>query len=252
MRSRTLPLVVVPFMALALVACGPRSTPPAGGDDAATASDVTQPAAVTHSPTAAQPTLEATVQPASEDAATEPGGDGDASALGELVASVNGEPILLAEYQRQAFDTQRYFVERGLDPNTEQGQRELRALRRQVLEDMINQQLIEQADAELGIAVSDADVDASLASYVNELGGTEAFDESLRDAGTTREEVWAMERASIIGQQVLEKVAGDVPTTAEFVHARHILCETEAACWDAVARLAAGESFESIARDRFG
>ena len=40
-------------------------------------------------------------------------------ALGDAVARVNGAPIPLADFQRQVFDTQRFYVEQGLDPKIE-------------------------------------------------------------------------------------------------------------------------------------
>jgi parvulin-like peptidyl-prolyl isomerase len=172
-----------------------------------------------------------------------------AGGIAALVATVNGEPITLAEFQRQAFDTQRYFVEQGVDPNTEDGQRQLLVLRRMVLDDMINQELIEQAATDLQITVSDEEVAASIQKTIDELGGPDPFEASLSAAGTTRADVEAMERTSLIGQKVLEHISADVPTTAEFVHARHILCSSEEACQAALQRLEAGEAFDAVARE---
>ncbi|MCE7938977.1 MAG: hypothetical protein DYG90_10425, partial [Chloroflexi bacterium CFX6] len=169
---------------------------------------------------------------------------------GEVIAVVNGEAISLGEFQRQAFDTQRYFVDQGgIDPNTEDGQKQLLFLRRQVLSDMINQTLIEQAATELGITASDEEIQASLQKYIDELGGEDKFEQSLADTGSTREQVTEMERASIIGTKMLDQIAGDVPTTAEFVHARHILCKSADVCQDALLRLEGGEDFTAVAKE---
>lgn len=190
---------------------------------------------------------------ASEDAASEaaPGeaaAGADASTPSDAVASVNGELLTLAAFQRQAFDTQRYHVDQGgIDPNTDEGQRKLLFLRRQVLNDMIDQMLIEQAAAELGIRAEDDEVEASLADFVEELGGEAAFEASLEEAGTTREDVIAMERSSLIGRKMLDVIAVDVPETAEFVHARHILCSSADACEAARQRIESGEAFETVA-----
>ena len=167
----------------------------------------------------------------------------------DVVATVNGDPLAMADFQRQAFDTQRYFVERGLDPNTEEGRQELLTLRRQVLIDMINQLLIEQAASEMGIAVGPEEAAASLAVHEEEAGGPEAFAASLDAAGTTREDVLEMERTSIMGQRFVDNLTSDVPSEAEFVHARHILCAEAQACQDALARLDGGEDFETVAAD---
>ncbi len=166
-----------------------------------------------------------------------------------VVAVVNGVPIELAEFQRQAFDTQRFFVEQGLDPNTEDGQMRLKSLRRQVLDDMINQLLIEQAGEELGIEVTDRELDDHMDAQIANVGGQAEFEATLLEAGTTMEEVLEMERAALFGQKVLEAIAGDVPATAEAVNARHILCDSLEACEEALQRIEAGEAFEDVASD---
>jgi parvulin-like peptidyl-prolyl isomerase len=167
----------------------------------------------------------------------------------DLAATVNGTPITLASFQAQAFDTQRFFVDQGLDPNTDDGQQQLRDLRQKVLDDMIHQALIEQYAAEQGIAISEEDIDAQIASYIAGVGGEEQFEAKMQETGTTREAVREMERKSLIGQRVMEEVVGSVAATAEHRHVRHILCEDAAACEDARARIVAGEDFGTVAAD---
>lgn len=241
---------------IALAACTGQDTTPsnddAGGSAPTTASDAGETTGGANGATPAagdasaggETGAGATAAPESEAAST-----GGASA-DEIIATVNGEPIALSEFQRQAFDTQRYFVDQGgIDPNTADGQKQLLFLRRQVLSDMINQTLIEQAAAELGITATDDEIQASLQKYIDELGGEDKFEQSLVDTGSTREQVTAMERAGIIGKKMLDQIAGDVPTTAEFVHARHVLCKTADACQDALLRLDGGEDFAAVAKD---
>jgi len=225
-RPLLLPLVAA-AIALPLVGCDARTAPDAPAENA---------------PAAVAPAAVEDASPAAADAAA-PLDDGT------LVAAVNGAPIEMAEFQRQAFDTQRYFVEQGLDPNTPEGQRELLALRRQVLLDMINQRLVEQEAAARGIAVTDDEVRASLAETRAKLGGDAEFEASIAAADTTEEEVFTMERNGLVGQRVFEAVTADVPEMAPFVRARHILCGDEAACQAALARLDAGESFADVARE---
>lgn len=173
---------------------------------------------------------------------------GESDASGELVARVNGDGIPLSEFQRQAFDTQRYYVnQEGVDPNSADGQRQLLYLRRQVLDDMINQKLIEQTAVKLNLQVTDAEVEQSMAQTVQDLGGIDKLNESITQTGATTEELRSMERSSLIGKKVLDAIT-NVPATAEFRHARHILCKTEADCQAALGRLNAGETFEAVAK----
>jgi parvulin-like peptidyl-prolyl isomerase len=168
---------------------------------------------------------------------------------GDLAARVNGAPILLADFQTQAFDTQRFMVEQGLDPNTDEGQQQLLALRRQVLDELIHQTLIDQYAAERAIEIDEAAIDERVRTYIDEAGGEEAFVESLTRTGTTREDVREMERQSLVGQAVLDEIAGALPETAEHRKVRHILCEDRAACESALGRLRAGEAFETVAAE---
>ncbi len=163
-------------------------------------------------------------------------------------ATVNGVAVPMDAFRKLALDTQRFYVEQGLDPNTEQGQQELLRLRRQVLDDMINQLLIEAAAKEMGIAVAEEEVEAGLDASIAAAGGEEQFMASLEKQQATVDEVREMERAGIIGRKVQEKVTAELASTAEAVRARHILCETEAACQAALTRLQGGEDFATVAK----
>jgi parvulin-like peptidyl-prolyl isomerase len=189
-----------------------------------------------------------------EGAATEgESSDADSAApaeQGDLVATVNGEGITLADFQSQVFTTQRFYVDQGVDPNTEDGQRQLLFVRRQVLADMINQVLIEQEAAALGVSATDDEVAERLAGYVEQFGSEEKLEESLAETGTTRTEIEAMERSAIVGQKMLEQITADLPTQGvESVHARHILCSDADDCETALARLQEGEDFADVATE---
>ncbi|MFN2114513.1 MAG: peptidylprolyl isomerase [Anaerolineae bacterium] len=169
---------------------------------------------------------------------------------GGNAATVNGVAIPLADFQSQAFDTQRFYVEQGIDPNSEEGQRQLLYLRRQVLDNMINQTLIEMAAAEMGITTTEDEVDERLqANYYDTLGEGEELEAALADLGTSLDEIRDIERANIISGKMLDEITADVPTTARFVHARHILCNSQEDCEAALARLDSGEAFEDVAKD---
>lgn len=183
-----------------------------------------------------------TAEPSSEDSAAVTNAD--------AVALVNGDPISMAEFQQQAFDTQRYHVDQGgIDPNTEDGQQQLLILRRGVLRDMIDQKLMEQAAEELNITVTDDELEADMKSLIAEVGGQAAFARKLAETQTSKDAWIELERASLIGRKVLEAITAELPRTAEFVHARQIYCKLKADCEVALARLEAGEDFAALARE---
>lgn len=247
--------VLLAIMSITLTACTGSGILPSG--ESGTPAAETTPAEATSADSASATSADAGAP--TEAAGAEGSGGASAGSAGtpagaegqqELVASVNGQPILLADFQRQAWDTQRYFMDQGgIDPNTPEGQKQLLYLRRQVLTDMINQALLEQAATEMNITATAADAEASLQKYIDEIGGEAKFEESLTETGSTREQVIEMERASLIGKQMLDKIAADVPDKAEFVHARHILCKDANECQEVLARLDAGEDFAVVARE---
>lgn len=244
MRNLAL-LALVLLLAFAATACNAGDSDDAAGttsDSATVGSEAT--AGVNDDGSGSDTSVPGTTADGADSASS-----GSGTMLGDAVAAVNGQPIPLADFQRQAFDTQRFYVEQGLDANTEEGQQQLLYLRKQVLDDMLNQVLIEQAAAELGIEATDAELAERMKSYVEEFGGEDALTASLAQDGTTMDEIAAMERSAIVGQKLLEHITGDVPETAAFVHARHILCDTLDDCQAALDRLNAGEPFDQVAAD---
>lgn len=165
-----------------------------------------------------------------------------------LAALVNGQPIYLVDYERQVARYEAARVSHGeIDLSTEEGQARLLELRRDVLNGMIEQVLIEQAAAQQGITVSDAEVDAALNQMIAEIG-EEAFQQQLEENGLTMEEVREGQRATMIYQKVFEWVTSSVPERAEQVHARHILVDTQEEAEQLLAQLQAGADFAELAR----
>jgi parvulin-like peptidyl-prolyl isomerase len=239
-----LALVTVLGLTWLAAACQPLpSSDPTTPADTSPVADAT----TAGSPSAeAPPAGEATT--AATSAAETGGAPGEEVAEGPA-ATVNGTEISMDAFRSQAIDTQVFYVEQGLDPNSAEGQRELLRLRREVLDDMIDQALIEQAGARMGLSVSEAEVDEAIKQSVEAVGGEAKMAESMQQSNTTTEEVRDIERAGIIARKVLDKVAADVPSTAQAVHARIILCETEAPCQAALERLEAGEDFATVAAE---
>ena len=165
-----------------------------------------------------------------------------------LAAMVNGQPIYLADYERQVAQYQMAKIASGTDPNSPEWQQQLLQMREQVLNWMIEQVLIEQAAAGMGIVVSDEEVDAALAQIIEEVGGEEAFQARLEQDGMTRQEAWEELRAQLITSAAIEQIVATVPTTAEHVHARHILVDTREEAEQLLAQLQSGADFAELAR----
>lgn len=162
-------------------------------------------------------------------------------------ALVNGQPISLAEYERQVGRYEASIVAAGQDPLTQEGQQALSQGRQWVLDMMIEQMLIEQRAAQEGITVSDEEVNATIESLRAETG-VEAFDDWLAQEGMTLEEMRERLRGDMIATQMANRVAEAVPARAEHIHARHILVASEEEARQLLSQLQAGADFAALAR----
>lgn len=165
-----------------------------------------------------------------------------------LAALVNGQPIYLADYQKMLSEYEAALIGRGFDLDTEEGQQMLAQAGRQVLDVMIEQVLIEQAAARENVVVTDGELDAIIQRDIEEGGGPEKFAAWLQANGWTEADYRERLRSQLLTSKMLERVTSSVPTTAEQVHARHILLATEAEAQSVLQQLLNGADFAALAQ----
>ena len=162
-------------------------------------------------------------------------------------ALVNGQPVVLDDYESQVALAMESLDEgQTFDPSTEEGKAATLQLRRQILDAMIDQVLIEQAAARVGITISDEQVESEIARLIGE--DLAKFEEWLEANGLTRDSFKVQLRQQLLGAAFQEHVVGSLPPKVEQVHARHILVATEAEAMDILVRLRAGEGFAALAK----
>jgi parvulin-like peptidyl-prolyl isomerase len=171
------------------------------------------------------------------------------SGEGGLAALVNGQPIAFDEYQKQVVQVEAFFEQEGLDAQSQEGQDRLAQARRQVLEQMIDQELIRQAAAEMGVGVSTEELESSVQDIVAQSGGEEQFNQSLQATGTTYEDFEQMLLDQLLSEAVYDAVTTSISPVAEQAHARHILLGTRQSAEEVLARLESGEDFAYLARE---
>jgi parvulin-like peptidyl-prolyl isomerase len=161
---------------------------------------------------------------------------------------VNGVPVYLQDFQQQVTEWEIAFVTQNASLSDEEKQAMLAQGRRQVLDVMIEQALIEQAAAGEGVNVSDREVESVIERDIEENGGQAKFDAWLETNDWTYDEYRTRQRSMMIASTMFERVTGSVPKQAEQVHARHILVAEESVATDLLKQLQGGADFAELAK----
>ncbi len=189
----------------------------------------------------------ATAQPSQPGQPAASGAPQSAPAQG-AAAKVNGQDIPLAAYQKLVSQSEATMIQRGVNPNTPDGQAQLVQIKQQSLDNMIDDMLIAQEAAAQGVAVSDADLDAALQKLIADAGGQQKFEQLVAASGMTPDDARATQRTQMLNNLVRDRVLAQVGQTAEQVHARHILVDSAAAAQAMLAQVQVGADFGQLAQ----
>ena len=215
--QRSLRFLTVPAAALALAllaACSPAET---SASSAAPSTSVAQALMPTAVPVTALPV--------------------DAQGV-SVIARVNGQDITLDTFQETLEQRE---VQAGQIPD-------VAAFQDGVLTSLIEQALIMQGAQRLGIAVSDAEVDAEVAANRQLAGSDEAWANWLVINGFDEAAFRASVAEALLTARVRDAVTAAQQGEMPVVHARHIVVRSEADATALLQRLNAGEDFGTLAQ----
>ncbi|MCL6510274.1 MAG: SurA N-terminal domain-containing protein [Anaerolineae bacterium] len=164
-----------------------------------------------------------------------------------LAARVNGQPITLEQYQ---VELARYLAAspEALDPTSERGRLLAVQLRDVVLDALIEQTLIEQEAARNNIAVSEQQIADELAIAKERTGGEARFQAWLSAMRQTEADIRELIRRELLMNALRDRVLAELPRTAEYVHAYHIVVATEREARQTLTRLQNGAQFTALAQ----
>lgn len=161
------------------------------------------------------------------------------SAVGDVVARVNGVPISRGEYEARLAQTLTYRAAQGALTTAQQPSE-------QVLEWLIDRAVIAQAAQRLGIVVPPGEVETALASV---RGPDEArFAQWLSANGLTEDSFREQLRDDLLMAAVRDRVTAQLAPEAEQVRAQHILVGDEALAKRLGAEVRNGADFNALAR----
>ena len=217
-----------------LAACGGAEAPA----PATAGANTEQPSAAQSAPDAVATAPSQAVQPTLSAAKSESGN----------AALVNGAAIPLAEFNNRAAAREAFWRSQGVTPDNPEGAEKLQQVRKQVLEELIEQALIEEEARKQGVGLSEAQIDAEMQKAIDEAGGQERFDRWLTQTNSTRQDFRLSLRFELLGAKLREKVTAGIPERGEQVHPRHILVDDRQSAERLLARLKAGADFATLAR----
>ena len=180
---------------------------------------------------------------------------------GKWAAKVNGDSILVKDYDARVADAQKIYESQGMKFDTDQGKQALPQIKSQLLDRMIEGKLIAQEVKSQKLNPEDAKVKEQEDAIKKNMGDETKFQDTLKQQGMTEPELKNF-------LAVYEKVTADVKPVSdteakayydknvaqysqpESVTARHILLKTEDEAKAIIVQLQAGADFVKLAKEK--
>jgi len=161
----------------------------------------------------------------------------------QLAALVNGQPLLLADFEKELARFELAQAELGIETGSD-----VEDYRQLVLDALIERELIHQAAAAQGLNVG-ADI---VESKLNELRGSTSdhgsFDDWLIANQWTMEEFREALAAEMLVEEIVAVVTANVPEAMEQVRVRYIQVDDSDQAQNLLAQLREGSDFASLAQ----
>lgn len=180
---------------------------------------------------------------------------------GKWAVKVNGDSILVSDYDARVADAQKIYEQQGMKFDTEQGKQALPQLKSQILDRMVEGKLIAQEVKNQKLDPEDAKVKEQEDAIKKGFGDDAKFQDTLKQQGMTETELKNF-------LTIYSKITADVKTPSdsdlkaffdknvanysqpESVTARHILLKTEDEAKAVIEQLKAGADFVQLAKDK--
>lgn len=169
---------------------------------------------------------------------------------GETVLKVGDKSFSLGYFERRvkyAVAQSGYFLPQDVDTAT--------SLLQSLLAQVETEELTRQGAAELGITVTEEEIDDEIALQENVPANADrevflaAYRDAVRDSGLSTDDYRRVIEAGLLREKVRQMFLDQAPDTAEQVRFRLIQVATEEEAQDVVTRIDAGEDFGDLARE---
>ncbi len=157
-----------------------------------------------------------------------------------MAARVNGEGILLSEYEAELQRYQAALQTAGeiYDPA---------AASQEMIDELINQTLLAQAAAAQNYAISDPDLQTEIDELSEQAGGDAALQAWMSQNYYNDVSFRIALKRDMAATWMRSQVSAAVPAAAEQVHARQILVDSQSEAENVLRQLQAGTAFDTLA-----
>ncbi len=161
----------------------------------------------------------------------------------QLAALVNGQPILLGDYERELARYELAQTQLSIGPTQQEG--DYHTL---VLDALIERELMRQAAVVLGITIPQETVERKMSELREVTGQQGGFDDWLAANLYSEEEFRNALAAELVVEQMVAVVTADVPLTMEHVHVRYIQVDDEGLAQLISGQIGEGVDFADLAK----
>jgi peptidyl-prolyl cis-trans isomerase C len=198
----------------------------------------------------------------------------ESQSVGANDVAVVGDRSITKEEFDQLIDRARENYERNGQEFPETGTQQYVALRRQAMQFLVQREQFEQKADELGLKISDADVEKQMQTIKTQYFGKngkcdaaceEKYQAEIKKQGVTNEQVRDDVRASVVQNKIYEKVTADVTVSDKEIEeyykknkqnyvqpasrdVRHILVKKKALADSLYRRASGGANFAALAK----
>jgi parvulin-like peptidyl-prolyl isomerase len=162
---------------------------------------------------------------------------------------VNGEDVTLEKFDAEL---KRYVLSQPNAPafNSSEGQQLAAQFKDTVLDALIEQKLIEQEAARNNITITDQQVQQELNVTRDKAGGQDKFVAWLAANQQTEDDARKQIKLDLMTNALTAKVLVQLPKSAEYVHAYHIVVDTENEAEQILNQLSNGAKFTALAESK--
>jgi len=143
-------------------------------------------------------------------------GNGEDKASDDVVATVNGDKILKADYETELENTKNMYAQQGMNLDDLDDEMK-KQIEESVLNQLVNTKLVLQTAAEDGITAEQSEIDSELEAIKTQFEDDKKYKEALKENKITEEDLKLQVKDQLTITKYLDNSIGEIKVTEEEV-----------------------------------